>query len=132
MTRLLKGRLKIWRLPVLVQFTAIFPFSLLSLPCVVPNVVFLLYTGYNVHIQDTYLYDIACITPCTSILRFNRNVIIYFSYNLPCCPVQCASCTDSHAEIIHFICNYTIAHYDHCCMIDFRPIALCMPATSKI
>ena len=39
-TRLLKGWLKIWRLPVLVWFTAIFPFSPLSLSCVVPNVVF--------------------------------------------------------------------------------------------
>ena len=39
-SRLLKGRLKIGRLPVLVRFTAIFPFPLLSLPCVVLNVVF--------------------------------------------------------------------------------------------
>ena len=58
MTQLLKGRLKIWRLPVLVQFTAIFLFSP-SLPCVVPNVVF-------------HLFNFVCVQPVAEIEEYPK------------------------------------------------------------
>ena len=108
MTRLLKGRLKIWRLPVLVWFTAIFPFPLLSLPCVVPNIVFhsCHHGTWTILITAIYCY-LHCIKR-DSVHLLNQNVhlclYIYFNYCYAIYLYKCAiNYVLSYHENIHVL-----------------------------